>query len=430
MPVWCKICAFHPASISALFSALSEKQFRWLLAGNIAFFLAMQGQILTRSVLAWNLTREEVSLAYINIAFALPILLFSLIGGAVTDRVERRSLVMAGQAIIICNEALILVLLLLDALEFWHMILVAALSGLVFPFLMPARTAIVYNVVGQSRLGNALALSAGVVNISRVIGPAMMGLLIDLGSIAAAYAVSVIFSAIALLCLFGIQRTPVIAQKGQHLVADALEGFRYLTSHRHLRLCLLIGFLPMFLAMPFQNLLVVFVDEVWHAGERGLGLMMGAAGLGGVLGSLWVASRGENPKRTKLMLGLALAFPALILLFSWQSSFAVALLILLIANLCISASQTLNNTSAQLLVDDGVRGRLSSFMMLSFGVTPLGVMPLAILANHVGIQAAVAAASILLAFGLLCFILLSPALRHLDDTVRAKLASLESSRSQ
>lgn len=412
-----------PASlrICTLFSALSEKQFRWLLTGNIAFFMAMQGQILTRSVLAWELTHQEVSLAYINIAFALPILLFSLIGGAVTDRVERRSLVMAGQAIIICNEALILALLLMDALAFWHMLLVAALSGLVFPFLMPARTAIVYNVVGQSRLGNALALSAGVVNISRVIGPAMMGLLIDLGSIAAAYAVSVVLSALALLCLFGLQRTPVNTVNRQALLTDALDGLRYLLQHKHLRLCLLIGFLPMFLAMPFQNLLVVFVDQVWHTGERGLGLMMGAAGLGGVLGSLWVASRGENTRRTSWMLSLALAFPILIFCFSWQSSFLVGLVILLLANVCISASQTLNNTTAQLLVDDQVRGRLSSFMMLSFGVTPLGVMPLALLANHVGIQAAIATAATVLAVALLCFIVFSPALRQLDATVRDHL---------
>lgn len=383
--------------------------------------MAMQGQILTRSVLAWELTHQEVSLAYINIAFALPILLFSLIGGAVTDRVERRSLVMAGQAIIICNEALILALLLMDALAFWHMLLVAALSGLVFPFLMPARTAIVYNVVGQSRLGNALALSAGVVNISRVIGPAMMGLLIDLGSIAAAYAVSVVLSALALLCLFGLQRTPVNTVNRQALLTDALDGLRYLLQHKHLRLCLLIGFLPMFLAMPFQNLLVVFVDQVWHTGERGLGLMMGAAGLGGVLGSLWVASRGENTRRTSWMLSLALAFPILIFCFSWQSSFLVGLVILLLANVCISASQTLNNTTAQLLVDDQVRGRLSSFMMLSFGVTPLGVMPLALLANHVGIQAAIATAATVLAVALLCFIVFSPALRQLDATVRDHL---------
>lgn len=383
--------------------------------------MAMQGQILTRSVLAWDLTHEEVSLAYINIAFALPILLFSLIGGAVADRVERRRLVMVGQAIIILNETLILSLLLMGALQFWHMLLVATLSGCVFPFLMPARTAIVYNVVGARRLGNALALSSGIVNISRVVGPAIMGSIIQISSIANAYFLSAILSLAALLCLFAIHPTTPAIHSRKPLLEDSLEGLRYLLHHKHLRLCLVIGFLPMLLAMPFQNLLIVFVEEVWQTGERGLGFLMAAAGLGGVLGSIWVAARGENTRRTGLMLTLALVFTLLILLFSQQNSYAIALLILLLANLCISASQTLNNTSAQLLVDDAKRGRMSSMMMMSFGATPLGVLPLAVLAQSIGIQTAVAYAAGLMGAVLILFFFMSPSLRNLDATVQARL---------
>ena len=86
------------------------------MASNAAFFLALQGQVLTRTFLAWELTQEEMSLAYINIAFAIPMLIFSLLGGAMSDRIERRKLVMIGQALLVANECFILVLLIFELL--------------------------------------------------------------------------------------------------------------------------------------------------------------------------------------------------------------------------------------------------------------------------------------------------------------------------
>ena len=152
------------------------------MASNAAFFLAMQGQVLTRTFLAWELTQQEMSLAYINIAFAIPMLLFSLIGGAVSDRIERRKLILIGMTIVTINEFFVLLLLLNNALEFIHLIIAGVVGGIVIPFIMPARTAIVYRLVGPNILGNAMAISSGVVNLSRVIGPALMGFAISLYS--------------------------------------------------------------------------------------------------------------------------------------------------------------------------------------------------------------------------------------------------------
>jgi predicted MFS family arabinose efflux permease len=139
----------------------------------------------------------------------------------------------------------------------------------------------------------------------------------------------------------------------------------------------------MFLAMPFQNLLVVFADEIWQVGEQGLGTLMAVSGLGGVMGSIWVARRGEQTDRVKLMAMSTLLFGVLLMVFAMTKQFYLALLPLFLANACASASQTLNNTASQLLVDDNQRGRMSAFMMMTFGLTPLGVLPLAYLAQIV-----------------------------------------------
>jgi predicted MFS family arabinose efflux permease len=179
----------------------------------------------------------------------------------------------------------------------------------------------------------------------------------------------------------------------------------------------------MFLAMPFQNFMVVFADQVWQVGERGLGLMMGLSGLGGVIGSAWVAQRGERTDRTRLMIANSLMFGLLLIVFSLTHNFYYALIPLILANACASASQTLNNTTSQLLVDDAQRGRMSAFMMMAFGLTPLGVLPLAFLAERIGVQWATVSACTILVVVVVIFYLQSQTLKSLDQSVEKKLAN-------
>ena len=403
--------------------ALEIRQFRWLLGSNIAFFLAMQGQVLTRTFLAWDLTGEEMSLAYINLAFAIPMLLFSLIGGAVSDRIERRKLILTGQCLLIACELAILALLATDSLQFWHLITAGAFSGTVIPFLMPSRAALVYNVVGPAKLGNAIALNSGVMNFARVLGPAMMGFVLDLWSAVGAYAIASALFTVSMLSMLTIERQPLHPPQQKHLVADMVAGFRYIAGYRPLLVCLLFGMVPMFLAMPFQNLLVLFADEVWMMGERGLGILMATAGLGGTIGSLWVARAAGNNNRLMKSVVAALLFGCLLVVFSLSPGFYLALIPLVLANAFASASQTLNNTMSQLLVEDAYRGRMASFMMMTFGLTPLGVLPLAFLAQTTGPRTALTLAAVTMIVVVVLFYLGSRTLRSLDEDVRKTLSN-------
>ena len=394
------------------------------MAGNAAFFLAMQGQVLTRSFLAWDLTQQEMSLAYINIAFAIPMLIFSLLGGAMSDRIERRKLIIIGQLILLANECAVMGLLIVGVLEFWNLLIAGIIAGVFMPFVMPARTALVYNVVGPNKLGNAMALSSAVMNLSRILGPAMMGFAISLYSTVGAYIIAVTLYATSILCMLGIHRN-----KNSHgntikpkISQDVLAGITYVQSYRPLLICILFGLIPMLLAMPFQKFLVVFADQIWAVGERGLGILMGMSGLGGVIGSIWVAQRGERIDRTKLMAFNALLFAVLIIAFSLTSNFYVALIPLVIASACGTASQTLNTTTIQLLVDDAQRGRTSSFMMMAYGLTPLGVLPMAFLAQHMGVQWATITGCIVLVFIITGFYWQSQTLKTLDEAVKEKLS--------
>ena len=405
------------------FDVLSIPQFRWLFVGNVAFFFAMQGQMLTRTSLAWDLTGLAQSLAYINLVVALPMIFASMIGGAVTDRVERRQLIIVGQCLITCNEIFILTMLLLGQLEFWHLLCTAFVAGCAFPFIMPARMAITVNVVGPDRIQSAMAVSGGAMNLSRVVGPAMMGVIISEFSVIAAYVVSTILYASAVFCMFFVKRNKAVQPDGgkKPLLADSIYGFQYVSLNKPVLVSLMFGLVPMFLAMPFQNLLVMLVEQTWQVGESGLGILMGAGGVGGVLGSIWIARRGDRSERLRLMVVTVIGFALFLAVFTQTSVFYLALLPLVLANLCASAFQTVNNATIQILVDDSVRGRMSSFMMMSFGLTPLGVFPMAVAADHIGAANAILGACVALMIITVAFVGLSRTLRTIDSTVRVSM---------
>ena len=384
----------------------------------------MQGQILTRTILAWDLTGLAQSLAYINLVVAVPMIFASMIGGAITDRVERRQLIIIGQCLITGNEIFILGLLVMGQLEFWHLLCTAFVAGCAFPFIMPARMAITVNVVGPTRIQSAMAVSSGAMDLSRVAGPAMMGIIISQYSVVAAYIVSSLLYASAVFCMYFVKRNTAPQPEGgqKPLLADIIYGFQYIRRNRPVMVCLLFGLVPMFLAMPFQSLLVMLVEQNWQAGESGLGILMGAGGVGGVLGSIWIARRGDKSERLRLMVLTAIGFALFLAVFTQTSNFYLALLPLILANLCASAFQTVNNATIQILVDDNVRGRMSSFMMMSFGLTPLGVFPMAIAADHFGAANAIMGACVALILMTAAFVGVSKSLRTIDGTVAKAMA--------
>ena len=163
--------------------------------------------MLTRTLLAWELTGEATSLAYINLVVAFPLIFASVLGGAITDRVERRQLVIFGQTLITANEVFILILLLLGKLEFWHMLCTAFVAGCAFPFIMPARMAITMKVVGSQRLQSAMGFQSGAMNLNRILGPAVMGLIVAQFSYEAAYYLSTALYSLAIVCMFGVDRS-------------------------------------------------------------------------------------------------------------------------------------------------------------------------------------------------------------------------------
>ncbi len=406
----------------AAFTALENRQYRWLFASNMAFFLAMQGQMLVRSMITYELTESPLDLGLVNFAVAIPMMLASPFGGVVADRIERRQLILFGQGALITSELTIFALLIAGMLQFWHLVVAATLMGLIFPFTMPARMAIVVNIIGKRGLQNAMALSMGGMNATRILGPTISGLLVPVLGLAGTLSFGITLYIVAFLCLFGVDRShPEKAAQETSILADLVEGFRYMGRNRLVLTLMVFGILPMFLAMPFQTLLVVFTEDVWMVGPSGLGLLYAISGIGGLLGSVYVAQLDERRDRLRTMIVTLVGFSSFLLAVALSPWFLLGLPLVLIANVFSSVFGTLNNTAIQVLIPDNVRGRISSFMMMSFGLTPLGTLPMAAVAERWGAPTAVSVAAILVLLVTVAFYLSSASLRSVDARTREAL---------
>ena len=411
-----------PPDGGGAFASLRHRQFRWVYASNTAFFFAMNGQFVVRSYLAFKLTDSAFSLGLVNLAVSLPMLIISPFGGVIADRVEKKRLIMIGQALLLANEIGVLLLLLTNQLEFWHLLCAMFLMGCLFPFIMPARQSIVVNIVGRQGLANAMALQMGGMNAARVVGPVTAGLVIAAFGLNWMYVVAVGLYLAALLAMSRVDRAyPTQGQQKKSVMGDLLDGFRYVRDDPPVRVLLLLSLIPIMLAMPFQALLVVFAEDVWGVGTTGLGVLQAAAGIGGILGSIFVAWKGATPHKLRLMMASLLAFGGTLFLFALSPWFLLALPLVLIADIFASIFNTVNNTAIQLLIPDAVRGRVMSLMMMTFGLTPLGTVPVSAAAEAWGAPAAVAGASALTVVFAVLIYLLSGALRSIDQTASRSL---------
>ncbi len=412
--------AHYNSSWDRLTSSLRYEQFRWLYISNLCFMFAMMAQFLVRSVLAYDLTDDNAfALGIVNFVVAIPMLLISPLGGAVADRIDRRKLILFVQIAVIIDEALVYFLLVTDQLTFPFLLVLTGILGALFPFMMPARQAIIANVVGRQGLGNAMALQMGGMNFTRITGPVAAGILISIIGIPNTWAIALILYVIGLASMFRIRPSyPDDVEERRTVFGDMADGFRYVWQHPPVRVLLFLGLVPTLLAMPFQTLLVVFALDVWDSGETGLGILNAAAGIGGLLGSVYVAWVGESHRRLRLMMASILAFGATLIFFSISPWFLLALPLILLADIFVTIFMVLNNTAIQVLIPDFVRGRVMSLLMMSFGLTPLATLPISWLAEEFGAPIVVALASGLMLVFAVLFLGLSPALRRIDTSTR------------
>jgi MFS family permease len=177
----------------------------------------------------------------------------------------------------------------------------------------------------------------------------------------------------------------------------------------------------MFLIMPFQNLLVLFAEDVWDVGATGLGTLGAVAGTGGLVGAVLVAWRSSAARRLGVMMSAVLGFGVFLVAFALSPWFLLALPLLFLGNVFANLYGTLNNTAIQVLIPDHVRGRVSSFLMMSFSLPLLGTLPVSALAQAIGAPRAISLAALSAVLIAFAFYVFNRPLRSLDERMERAL---------
>jgi MFS family permease len=369
-----------------MFRALRHRNYRLFFSGQIISLIGTWMQTIAQSWLVYRLTGSSLLLGLVGFAGQIPVFLFAPLGGMFADRHRRQRIVIATQTSAMILAFILSALTLLGHIRVWEILLLAASLGVVNAFDIPARQAFIVEMVNSEDLINAIALNSAMFNGARILGPAVAGVTVAaIGEGWCFFANGVSYIAVIIgLLLMTVSRREFQRRAASGL-ESILEGFRFALDTGPIRALLLLLGLVSATGMPYAVLMPIFADKILHGGARGLGLLMGATGVGALAATLVMAARREVHGLGRWINFASMGFGASLILFSFSRSFWLSVLLLLPAGFCMLLQMASSNTLIQTMVPDALRGRVMSvYSMMFMGMAPFGALLAGAIANHLG----------------------------------------------
>jgi predicted MFS family arabinose efflux permease len=286
------------------------------------------------------------------------------------------------------------------------------LSGTSMSMNMPARQALVSQLVTKQQLPSAIALNSMSMNSSRILGPALAGMLIGWIGIAGCMMLQGIAYVWSIFNVFQIDVPPQDQRaRNSSMLQNLLEGFRYCYQEKTVFAMLSLAAMTAVFGQPYMQFLPAFARDVLYLGPSGLGLMMTAVGVGALIGSIAIASYGSSRSRGTVLLIAAGIFGFSLCLLGLTKNTPLALLLLAGGGFANAMLMSLNQTILQQTVPDHLRGRVMSVYMLTWGLMPLGTLPIGMLAQSHGTPAAIFAGGVVVYVGALYIYFFRPSFR-------------------
>ena len=399
-----------------LFRALSNRNYRLFFLGQ---GVSLIGTWITRIATSWliyRLTDSEFLLGLVGFVGQIPTLVLAPIAGVYIDRWDRHRVLVITQVLSLLQSAALAFLTLTNRITVTDVLILQALQGIINAFDTPARQSFVVEMVeDRAHLANAIALNSSLVNGSRMLGPAVGGVIIAAAGEGWCFAldalsyVAVVWSLLAMK----VRRIPRPTE-ATPVRAALLAGYRYVADFAPVRSGLLLVALVSTLGMPYQVLMPVMASEVLGGGANTLGMLMTATGLGAMVGTMWLASR-----QTVVGLGrwigiAAMVFGVGLMAFSFSRNFWLSLAILPFTGGGFIVALAATNTVVQSVVPEALRGRVMAFYTMAFlGTAPIGSLLAGIIANRIGAPTTIAIGGVACLTGGIWFYTALPRLRAL-----------------
>lgn len=371
--------------------AMRHRDFRIFFFSQFISLIGSWMQSTAQQWLVYRLTGSQLNLGAVTFAGFVPVLLFSLFMGVIIDRFPRRRILLFTQTWFMLLAAVLALITYLGIVQYWHILVLAALLGVANALDMPARQAFYVDMVDREDLLNAIALNSSVFNGARIIGPAVSGLLIAALGEAPAFGLNAIsyLAVIAGLLLMRLRPFEPPSQTGSQLLAIK-EGLSFILSDR--RVFGLVGMVALlsFFAFPFLVLLPAFASDVLEIGAEGYGALLAAQGAGALLGALSLAAGGERVNKGILLLFSRSLLAGATLVFALSRTPLLSMTAMFCAGFSFITQLALTNTVIQLLVPDALRGRvMSTYTWALGGFWPLGSLLIGALGDQFGAPRAV-----------------------------------------
>jgi MFS family permease len=388
------------------FEAFGDRSFRWFMVSMLAQFSSMHMQMVVNPWLVYELTGSYAKLGAIALASAIPGLILGFPGGVVADRASKKLLVQGGQAVNALSTLAIALLIWADQVTFTHLMIVGGIQGGVWAVMGPARQALVPEIVGASKLTNAVALNMAGMNFTRLGVPALGGFLIAWIGAGGVYALMAGLIFVAMFALIPVR--PLVGGDGtarastpwgglgrevKRTILETGEGIAYMRRDATVFAVLTVNFFIVLMSMPYMQMMAGFVKQVLDGGPEALGLLLSVTGVGSLVGSLAIASM---PNRGR---GLAFLLSALILgfallAFSISTWLWVTALIMIVIGLGQAGRMSLSNILLMAYTEPSLQGRVMSVYMMEFSLVSFGTFLVGVLAELVGVQWAIGSTAV------------------------------------
>ena len=356
-----------------VFKAFQYRNYRLLWIGSCTSSIGTWMQKVAQSWLVLAMSNSPFLLGLDSFLGDIPILLFSLIGGVVADRVDRRRLLIFSQVIQLSSAFLLAFLYSIGVVKVWHILSLSFVSGTAQAFGGPAYQALYPVLVDPEDLPNAIALQSIQFNMARVIGPALGGVAFTYLGYAWCFSLNGL-SFIAVIISLALLRIKFIPEKsGVSVLTSMKQGFGFIRNQGAMVALIVLAFCMTLLGIPILTFLPVFAKDVLHGNAFTFTMMLSVSGAGAVSGSLIVAWLGNIGNKGRVALIMLTCLGALIAAFALSTSVALSCVLLFLAGIALIAVFTLIQSLVQLITGNEMRGRVMSVYNVAFrGGMPIG----------------------------------------------------------
>jgi MFS family permease len=367
--------------------ALRHRNFRLFFGGQS---ISVIGTWMTRVATSWlvyRLTGSALLLGTVSFAGQIPTFLLAPLAGVVVDRIDRRKVLVWTQTLAMVQSLVLAALTLTNRITIGEVLALSAFQGLINAFDMPARQSFMVQMVeDRADLSNAIAINSSMVNMARLVGPSLAGLLIAVKSEGWCFLVDGI-SYIAVILSLLMMRVPRMEEQRARTstVTQLKEGWTYVAGFVSIRSILLLFALLSLMGWPFMVLMPIFAAKILHGGPHTLGFLMGAVGVGSLASALSLVMRRSVRGLTRVIPVAAVIFGIGLIAFGFSHFLWLSMLMMLVTGFGMMQGLTGSNTIIQTLVDENMRGRVMSYYTMAFvGMAPFGSLLAGAMAHAIG----------------------------------------------